>query len=174
MAVTVRQVEADPGGFIGIDGIPVGTDLQAIWRRVEGYVAHRWITRAVVWTVEGEGDWTPPLVPATVEAVEVWEGGGWSATTLPEGPYGWCLPGDGPYRITATVGGGPVPPVVLEAVRRLALYLGDSTDRAAASSYSVNMGGAIEESYERNPAWIARAMDLSGAADLLRPYRRAS
>ena len=85
---------------------------------------------------------------------------------------GYDLPGDGPYRITADVGGGDVPAAVSEAFRRLAEYLTDATDRAGVSSYSVNMGGAIEESYQRNPAWVARAMELSGAADLLRPYKR--
>ncbi len=70
------------------------------------------------------------------------------------------------------MGGGEVPAAVSEAFRRLAEYLADATDRAGVSSYSVNMGGAIEESYQRNPAWVARAMELSGAADLLRPYKR--
>lgn len=78
----------------------------------------------------------------------------------------------GPYRFTATVGGGDVPAAVSEAFRRLAEYLADDPERSGASSYSVNMGGAIEESFNRNPAWIARALDLSGAADLLRPYKR--
>jgi len=77
------------------------------------------------------------------------------------------------FRVTATVGSDDEPPeAVLEAFRRLAEYLADEPDRSAASSYSVNMGGAIEESYNRNPAWVARALELSGAADLLRPYRR--
>lgn len=57
--------------------------------------------------------------------------------------------------------------------RQLAEYLADEHDRAGVSEYSVNMGGAISEACKRNPAWLARALDLSGAADLLRPYRRA-
>ncbi len=70
------------------------------------------------------------------------------------------------------MGGGDVPAAVKEAYRRLAEYLADEPDRSGVSSYSANLGGAIEESYQRNSAWVARAMDLSGAADLLRPYKR--
>jgi hypothetical protein len=51
--------------------------------------------------------------------------------------------------------------------------MADASDRAGVSSYTVGMGGAVEESYQRNPAWMARAIQNSGAGDLLRPYRRA-
>jgi hypothetical protein len=71
------------------------------------------------------------------------------------------------------VGGGDVPAPVLAAFARLAEYSADTDERAGATDYSVNLGGAIQESYRRYPSWLARAMQYSGAADLLRPYRRA-
>lgn len=184
MAVTVRQVEARDGEWHPLAPLGMGDGARAlapgmIWARIEAWVAWRWSARPVVWTVEGEGDWTPPLAPATVTNAEVWERGGWSAVTLPVGPYGYCLPGDGPYRIVATVGGGPVPDDVAEAYRRLAAYsvgiVGDGMVEGHPShtSHSVNISDAIDESFERSATWAARALSHSGAADLLRPYRRA-
>ena len=82
---------------------------------------------------------------------------------------------DAVHRILATdiVAAYDHPPAaVSEAFRRLAEYMADDTDRAGVSSYSVNMGGAIQESYQRSAAHAARALQNSGAADLLRPYRR--
>lgn len=197
MAVTLKQVEADPAtypappdlGGVNLEGAsPAHWDT--IWKRLEDYTAHRWTPREVVWTVEGAGEWTPPLTPATITTAEVWERGGWSAVTLPEGPFGYELPGDGPYRITATVGHPgelvegamvyPVPPAIQTAARRLALYLvADVRHAAMASATSIEVsqgkGDGIEDSvsYERSATWIARAMQHSGAADLLRAYRRA-
>lgn len=176
MAETLKQVESVtswPAAPSGLSDAAAALDPNAIWARIESYIAHRFTSRAVVWTVEGAGEWTPPLTPATVITAEKWEGGAWVTVTLPEGPFGFDLPGDGPYRITGTAGAGPVPAPVAEAFRRLAEYLTETDDRAGVSNYSVNMGGAIQESYDRAPNWIARAMINSGAADLLRPYRKA-
>ncbi|PRX37909.1 hypothetical protein SAMN05216257_105122 [Meinhardsimonia xiamenensis] len=177
MAVTLKEVEAIPGSYPPAPGLLSDAasmlNHAAIWQRIEAYCRDRWTARQVVWTVEGGGTWEPPLSPATVNTVEVWEGGAWVPCTPAASPLGgYELPGEGPYRITADVGGGEVPAAVSEAFRRLAEYLADATDRAGVSSYSVNMGGAIQESYQRSPAWVARAMELSGAADLLRPYKR--
>ncbi len=177
MAVTLKEVEAIPASYPapveGLSQAAAALDAAAIWQRLEAYCRVRWSVREVVWTVEGEGPWEAPLSPSTVQAIEGWERGGWTECTPAASPWGgYDLPGDGPYRITAEVGGDDMPPAVAEAYRRLAEYLADVPDRAGVSSYSVNMGGAIEESYQRNPAWMARAMEYSGAADLLRPYKR--
>lgn len=178
MAETVKQTEAMPAEYPTVTAyahraaelLPddVEIDGSIVWQRIEAYVAHRWTEREVVWIVEGEGEWTPPLTPATVTASQVWENGAWSTVTLTAGPYGYTLPGDGPYRITATVGGGDLPEAVEEAFWRL-------------HEYSVGIAGSFrnEASYrtmsdtEVAPNWTARAIQLSGAADLLRPYRRA-
>lgn len=176
MAATLKEVEAIPTNYPTVPGLSAeaaALEADAIWQRIEAYTRMRWTVREVVWTVEGEGAWEAPLTPASLTAVEVWENGAWTECTPDASPWGgYDLPGDGPYRITADVGGGDVPAVISEAFRRLAEYLTDATERAGVSSYSINMGGAIEESYQRNPAWTARAMELSGAADLLRPYKR--
>lgn len=64
------------------------------------------------------------------------------------------------------------PEDVLEAFRRLAEYSTDKDAHPSLTSRSVEIG-SLRESFERSPAWLARAMQYSGAADLLRPYRRA-
>ncbi|MDJ0979258.1 MAG: hypothetical protein QNI87_12095 [Erythrobacter sp.] len=177
MAETIDETEAVPLDYpdtpSGLSTAAAALDANAIWQRIEAYTAHRYTDREVTWLVEGKGHWGFPLTPATLSSAERWTGEAWEAVTLSAGPYGYCLPDEGPYRIIADVGAGTVPAAVSEAFRRLAEYLADDTDRAGVSDYMVNMGGAIQESYKRNPAWTARAMQYSGAADLLRPYRRA-
>lgn len=176
MIELVKQSEAIPASYPGrpsvLSDAADALDPDIVWARIESYIAHRFTTREVVWILDGCGDWTVPLTPATITASERWNGEAWETFPLPIGPWGYALTMEGQYRVTADVGGGTVPPAILEAYRRLAGYLADVPDRAGVSEYSVNMGGAIMESYKRNPAWAARAIELSGAADLLRPYRR--
>jgi hypothetical protein len=177
MAATLKEVEATPASYpaspAGLSPAAAALDQAALWQRIEAYCRVRWTVREVVWLVEGEGPWEAPLEPSALNMVEVWERGAWGECTPAASPWGGHdLPGDGPYRITADVGGADVPAAVNEAFRRLAEYLADATDRSGVSNYSVSLGGDIEESYQRNSAWVARAMDLSGAADLLRPYKR--
>jgi len=180
MAETLKQVETvttypDAPGGLSVKAAAI--DANMIWARIEAYTAHRFTERAVVWTVEGEGEWAPPLTPATLATVEVFEAGAWNSTTAPENAFGgYDFPGDGPYRITGTAGAGPVPAPVAEAFRRLAEYLSgarDSTDEPGASSSKFSIGGTVDFEVTRNPAWVARAMQYSGAGDLLRNYRRA-
>lgn len=176
MAVILKESESNPVSYpviMDVSERALMLDHVALWQRIEAYCRVRWTSRQVIWTIEGGGEWEAPLTPASVSLVEVWESGSWVECTPAASPWGgYDLPGDGPFRITADVGGGAVPAAVSEAFRRFAEYLADATDRAGASSYSINMSGAIEERYERNPAWVARAMDLSGAADLLRAWKR--
>lgn len=176
MAETIKQIEAVPETYADVtqfwrvaklDSDAPVSDAQ-IWQRIEAYTAHRWTPRQVVWTVEGEGDWTPPLTPATITSTEKWEGGAWVAVTLPDGPYGLCLPSDGPYRITATVGGGDVPAAVGEAFKRLHEYTRGINDSFKNEPAFITSG---DDTVATN--WTGRALQLSGAADLLRNYRRA-
>tara|TARA_R110002094_G_scaffold219607_1_gene191687 strand:+ start:116 stop:715 length:600 start_codon:yes stop_codon:yes gene_type:complete len=198
MAVTLKQVESLPEAYPEIEIDVFGQSPDAtIWQRIESYIAHRFTPRAVVWIVEGEGDWTPPLTPATVETVEVWESGAWVSTVAIPSPYGGlCFVGDGPYRVTATAGPDgvdidgvltfPVPDIVVSAVRRLNQYLlveikNDEYGNASGSpkhwATSLARTGEGEnaetETFQRQAAWIAKAMQHSGAGDLLRNYRRA-
>lgn len=182
MVDLLKEIEATPSSYpatpSGLSTPAAALDAEMIWERIEAYTRTRYKAREVIWVAEGcEGeDWTPPLSPVVSHTSEKWErlglGGQWVETALPDGPVGLILPSDGQFRVTAQVGGGDPPKAVSEAFRRLAEYMADDTDRAGVTSYSVNMGGAIEESYQRNAAHVARALQNSGAADLLRPYRR--
>ncbi|WP_397544225.1 hypothetical protein [Roseovarius salis] len=173
----LQRDEAVPASY---PAIPSGLSMaammlnaSALWARIETHTAHRFTTREVVWTVEGPGEFKPDLQPATITAREVWDGVAWITANLSGGPLGGVLlAGAGPYRITADVGGGDVPAPVSEAYRRLAEYLAEDGNPAGASSYSYRLGD-VEETTQRSPAHVARALQNSGAADLLRTFRRA-
>ena len=171
------QTEAPPASYpavpSGLSTAAAALDSGAIWQRIEAYCAHRWTPREVVWKLyaDGEAEWKPPLSPVVSREAHYW-GDQWEALTVSDGPLGICLPFSGTYQITAQVGAGPVPAAVSEAFRRLAEYCADTDERSGASEYSLDLG-PIKEGFERSPTWLARALSLSGAADLLRPYRRA-
>ncbi len=176
MVEILRREEAIPASYppvpSGLSAAAGALDSDAIWARIENYIAHRWTSREVVWTVQGPGDWVPDLTPHTVTATEIWESYAWAAVTLSASPLGGReLPSEGPYRITASVGGGVVPAAVSEAFRRLAEYLAEDAGQRGASSWTLDLG-EISETIERSPAWLAKAIQNSGAADLLRPFRR--
>lgn len=184
MAATLKQVEDAPSVWpaapAGLSAKAAALDPVPIWRRLESFCAWRWGVRAVTWTVEGPGLWTPPLAPAQLSNPEVWSVDRWVTSYQPPSPLGgYELASEGPYRITATVGAATVPADVQEAFRRLAEYVADAdapsmvNGRAGASSSSYEIGSGLKVSFDRSPAWLAKALHNSGAADLLRPYRRA-
>lgn len=178
MAMTLTQDEVRPSIRSPIEGLADDVDSGPIWDRIEDYVAWRWTVRSVRWIVEGPGDWSPPLRPTSVVLVERWTGEAWEEAIAPPSPFGGLQLDCGLYRVEAEVGGGPIPAGVQEAVRRLSLYTSDSmkpglTGRSGASSGSYRLGNSVTADFERSPEWIARALINSGAADLLRPYRRA-
>ena len=81
----IEQVEVIPATYPAVTGLSVAAaalDPAMIWQRIEDYIAYRWTARAVVWTVEGPGEWEPPLTPSTVSAVEVWGGAASHAATI--------------------------------------------------------------------------------------------
>ena len=174
----IKQFEAVPAEYptapAGLSTAAAALDAAMLWARIEAYTSHRWTVREVVWTLMGGGgdQFHPRLVPVVSREAHVWDGAAWEALTLLDGPLGICLPRDGTYRITAQVGAGDVPAPVSEAFRRLAEYLADDPGTAGASRTSVEIG-PIKEAMDRNPAWVAKAMQNSGAGDLLRNYRRA-
>jgi hypothetical protein len=184
MVTTIKQTEGTPASYpaapSGLSTEAAALDAAMIWQRIESYIAHRFSARNVVWIVEGPGEWIAPLAPATISTIERWDGGAFVADdSLSASPLGgYCLPGCGPYRFTARVGAGPVPAIVSEAYRRLAEYFADVADAAATretagvmkSSFTI---GHLSEDRTRAQAWAAKAMENSGAGDLLRAYRRA-
>lgn len=181
MAVTIRQTETTPEAYPEAPaGLSVAATaiLPAVWRRIEVYTAFRTTVRDVTWIVEGCGEWVPPLTPASIATVEVWQGDAWQVAEPPSSPLGgYMLPGHGPYRFTGTAGDddADVPPDIAEAFRRLAEYMAAdvNADHAGARVVSESVPDVFTGSIERSPAWMAQALINSGAADLLRRYRRA-
>lgn len=176
-ATTIKQTEVTPSAF---PDAPAGLSTaatavaDATWQRIESYTAWRWSSRAVTWIVEGCGEWHPPLAPTTISAVEIWQDDAWTAVTLSPSPIGgYCLPG-GSYRFTGTAGvdDADVPAAVLEAFRRLAEYLAADAGTAGASSETISIPDVETSEITRSPSWMARAMQNSGAGDLLRNFRR--
>lgn len=168
MAETVSQFEEIPETY------PTEDD-DHLWQRIEAYCARRWTARSVVWIVDGPGAWKPPLAPYAITSTEIWNGGEYEPVTLDASPMGGLyLPRYGPYSISATVGADTsAPAAVYEAFDRLKAYAeADHGGLPGVSSYSINTG-QLSEQFRRDPAHMARALEMSGAADLLRPYRRA-
>lgn len=181
MTTTIKQTEAAPESYPTIPTSPAilsdaaaALDPVFIWQRIESYVAHRWTERDVTWIVEGPGEWSPPLSPATISTVEIWAGDDWESVTPDAAPLGYWLPGAGPYRFTGTVGDddADLPANVLEAFRRLAEYMAARAGKQGATREAVQ-AGSVSVTTSRSASWLAEALANSGAADLLRPYRRA-
>ena len=152
----------------------------AVWARIEDWIAFRWGERSCVFIVEtgARRTWRPPLAPFVVETVELWTGEAWEAVTLvPDYCGAFVLGYADAYRFTGTLGTDDAPPAdVAEAYRRLADHV------VAIRVHSPMLGSSKHEqatahgasvSIERSPSWAAKAMHNSGAADLLRRYRRA-
>jgi hypothetical protein len=177
MTTLIKQIEAAPTSYPTTATYPGQAYNDVAWQRVESYIASRYTARDVTWTVEGPGEWVPPLKPATISSVEIWAADAWEDVTPDASPLGgFCLTGCGPYRFTGTVGGGSpaptVPSIVWEAVKRLAGYLASKPGTAGATSESLS-AGSIAIATRRSESWMAQALQNSGAADLLRGYRRA-
>ena len=174
----IKQFEDIPAAYpaapAGLSTAAAALEADMIWARIEDYTAHRFTVREVVWTLLGSGgdEFHPRLTPLVSRTAEYWTGSAWEGLVLLNGPLGIALPFDGTYKITAQVGAGVVPAPVAEAFRRLAEYMADDPGRVGTSSYTDKIG-PMEETINRAPNWLARAMQYSGAADLLRPYRRA-
>lgn len=172
MAVTfLSETEGQPSAWPPVPGHD--GDLDAVWQRVEAWITYRWRARPVVYVVEGPGEWVPRLGPFTLGTVQRWDGSKYVTVTLLPGPLGFMLDGY-TYRVTGTAGDTSTPPpAVLTAVSRLAEYMDTPEKHPGASAYKTGVGPLdIEE--QRSPAWLAKALAYSGAADLLRPYRRLS
>jgi hypothetical protein len=169
MAAVISETEAQPAAWPEIPVEGLGDPARAtVWRRIEGFIAWRFAPRAALYVVEGPGAWRPRLRPFAIELVERWGSDGWEEVALPAEPLGGVELVAGTYRIAATIGeAGAAPADVLEAARRLAEYQLDLAADGGAGRQEISVG-ALRVASER---WPARAMQLSGAADLLRPYR---
>jgi len=172
MIEQIAQFENPPEAYPEIPGL-TGDELATAWQRIEHYTAYRFSPRTVTWLLEScGGEWIAPLRTVSSITARRWTGDGYQSVTLAPAPGGWKVPA-GRYEIEATVGAGPVPAAVASAVKRLAEYMAEeSLLPAGLRSYSANVG-QLSETVSGDPARAARALQNSGAADLLRPYRRA-
>ncbi len=174
MATTLKITEGVPASYPTIEtGLtsPSAEFLSAVWRRIESYIAWRWNERSCEFIASGDGFWEPPLKPATFTATEYWNSSdAWEEVTLRPSPLGGYLLDSGTYRFTATLGDTETPPgVIQEAYIRLANYLNEMDGRELSlKATSIEGIGSFEFAA---PNLAARAMQFSGAADLLRPFR---
>ena len=171
----LKITEELPETYPAVDGLsPAAEALDAamIWQRIEGRVAYRWCPRAVTIILEGGGEWVPTLETMTVHGTFSWVGSDWVEVETNVTAIGYIVP-DGRSKLETTVGlDRPPPAAALEAYRRLAEYVAaEVVGVPGASNYSIDMG-QVSETIARSPAFMARALDYSGAADLLRGFRR--
>ena len=175
MATTLRIIEGEPAARPAVTGLSAAAaaiDASAVWSRLEGWCAHRWGVRSASFIADGCGAWESPLRPATITVTERWEAGEWVAATLAASPFGgFELDGAGPYRFAATVGDATAPAAVIEAFKRLAEYMAQSAGEVSAGTAALMSGSDGDFSFARPAGWAAQALHLSGASDLLRPWR---
>lgn len=159
-------VEAQPRSYPVVGD--VGVNLPVVWQRIEHYIRWRWNPRHVEWIVSGPCEFVLPLKPASISKFEVWQNGQFETlAALPKTPRGYQLD-RATYRITAEVGSNDAPPeAVTEACRRLDAYMADVASHGAGLT-SESDG---DYSYSRTANHAGRALQYSGAADLLRAYR---
>lgn len=182
MAVTLKETEGQPSAWPTVAPYPMATEWselegdnnpvvsgEVVWRMVERWITTRWRSRSVVYVVEGPGEWESRLTPFSASVTERWTGSAWMNESFTPSPLGGFDLGNGTYRITGTVGDASgVPEDVEEAHRRLhSFMLGNASEHLDnVAIYNDESGG------ERPRAHAAQALRLSGAADLLRRYRR--
>lgn len=178
-----EESAANPPALIATDRYGDSETLDvdpAVWARIESYICHRWSARQAVWTVRGPGEWTPHIAPLSATTVDVWDETThtWSAAiSEPSALGGLYLPSAKIYRITGTLGdtSEPVPALLVSAYQRLYDYISEAEQLGipvGARSHSLQLGDGITESVEVNPAHVAKALQNSGAADLLRGMRQ--
>ena len=144
---------------------------ESIWKRIEAYVVWRWGQRQVEWIVHGQGVFVPPLKPVTITSVDRF-GSDWEPYQPSRTPFGIELP-EGYYRLQGIAGLNVEPPSdVLEAYTRLSEYLAEIKGEGHMGATSVEDAVPGVSFNIRRPAQaLSRALEYSGAADLLKAYR---
>lgn len=177
MAKTIEIQESAPSSrpIIVIAAIGnVAAILERAWLRIEEWTAYRWAARNVVFIVDGAGEWTPPLSPFTLSTAESWQDDAWTPATLrPTALGGFVFDECKTWRVTGVLGSTAAPPEnVMEAVRRLARYFSETENSRATDGGLRRIDRHEKTSVELQTGWSAKAMQYSGAADLLRSYRK--
>lgn len=164
----IAQAENLPESYAAVEGVDTDAALAVAWQRIEHYIAWRFSPRVVVWRVEShKGEWFAPLAPVVAITIQVDNGPAYEPETGQAG--GYMLP-RGIVTVTATVGAGPVPEAVKEAVRRYARYM-KASDKPFTGATRFG-SGSFNASVRPELISPAMAMVNCGAADLLRAYRR--
>jgi hypothetical protein len=123
----------------------------------------------------------PPLKPVTITTIERFNDygcpaappGAWMQQKPRRTPFGVSLQSPAFYRIQGTAGENvPPPDDVLEAYTRLAEYIASVKDdgRVGATSVTDTVPG-VTLTVHRPLQSLSRALEYSGAADLLKAYR---
>ncbi|MDQ2067081.1 hypothetical protein Q9295_11895 [Xinfangfangia sp. CPCC 101601] len=142
-----------------------GSIPEVIWSILENYVATRWSTAEVEFVVHSpcRNGWRPPYYPWVVQSVD--------GDPAEVNEFGEVTLEPGRHKVVCQIGGQVVTAGVQEAYRRLSAYYSDPDNQKGYSRYSVNLGGEISESWSRGRN--TSAVGNSGAAELLRKYRKA-
>jgi hypothetical protein len=169
----LEEVTAYPKTPTGLSAAAQALAPEVVWDRIYSWIAWRWGTTLAEWKCcGGEGDeFILPLTPATVTNAAYWNPAeqDWIGVTFALSPRGIELPSSTTWRISAICGGEEdAPEAVQEAYRRLAEYMVSGQEGPAFAS-SITSG---ELSIRMRPDHVGRALQYSGAADLLRPYRK--
>jgi len=141
-------------------------DDPVIWDRLESFCNFRWSETVMEFVVNPpcEIQWQPPYEPFLIMEV--------NGEPAEPDEYGAVKIRDKSI-IRATIGGAVPSATVLKAYQRLADYFAAENEApAGVQRYSVTIGD-ISETYSMRSDHLSRAMQNSGAADLLRKYRKA-
>lgn len=148
-------------------------DPLAIWSRLELWCGYRWQARSFSAVICGPGEWSAPVAPVTYADVEIWRDDHWELSELRPGPLGLEF-GSGTFRVTGTAGDDQSPGAdAVEAYRRYAEFLAETGKRPGYESWSLSVEGAFSLNWKRERNALAKGIYGSGAADMLRQYRRA-
>jgi hypothetical protein len=173
MGVTSQYIETEtelsityPDAPSGLSDAAAAIPAAVIWDRIEAYCNFRWSETVTEFIVDPpcEIEWQPPYLPFTIDTVngEAATPGTFGAVTLSE-----------KSKVVCTIGGATPNETVNSAYRRLAEYVAAMDDAPkGVTRYSIGIGD-LSESWSRRADHMARAMDNSGAADLLRKFRKA-
>ncbi len=164
--------ESAPSAWPRIEGIDDPEFAATVWQRIEQYTNYRWPARRVEFALQGQGEFTPLVTPFKPESIKCWSAQKWRVAQMLKTAWcGVCLPFDTQWRLEGIAGDDSVPPAeVLEAARRLSDYFCQiQNDGRTMSATSLSGDDA---SVDLGAAWAAKAVQRSGAGDLLRRYRR--
>ena len=147
-------------------GAPAGIANEVVWDRLEAFCNFRWSETVMEFVVNPpcEIEWQPPYVPFVIDTVagEAASPDDFGAVTLSE-----------KSKVRATIGGVTPSETVNAAYLRLAEYMAAEDDApGGVSRYSIDVGD-IAESWSCKPDHMGKAIHNSGAADLLRKFKKA-